>query len=213
MTKLMRSRRMLTISGLALAMILLSVPAAQAMKIKSQNLKFLITDSQSIVFGTVSKVSDGIDKSGVPYTEVTMQVGTSAKGKIKDGESFSFRQFGLLEPRNMGNGKVYLAVSPQGFPRWHEGETVMAFLRKPASRTGLQTTAGMGQGKLTLINNKLVNEYQNSGMFDGMEIDKSRLSSEQQNMLINPLALDHASFMELVGRAVSEQWIEKGVMK
>jgi len=104
-------------------------------------------------------------------------------------------------------------MRPEGFPKWVEGETVMAFLRAPASITGLQTTAGMGQGKLTLINGKLINEYQNAGMFDGVDIDSSLLNSEQQNMLLNPRTIDASAFVDLVGRAVSGQWIEKGVMK
>ena len=71
----------------------------------------------------------------------------------------------------------------------------------------------MGQGKLTLVNGKLVNEYQNAGMFDGVDIDSSLLNSEQQNMLLNPRTIDASAFVDLVGRAVSGQWIEKGVMK
>ena len=113
----------------------------------------------------------------------------------------------------MANGKAFIALRPEGFPRWVEGETVMAFLREPASITGLQTTAGMGQGKLSMINGKLINEYQNFGMFDGVDIDNSLLTTEQQNMLLNPRAIDASAFIDLVGRAVSEQWIEKGVLK
>jgi len=200
-------------AALLLTLLALAVNPAYAMKIRSQNLTQLISDSSSIVFGTVNSVTDGIDAKGVPYTEVTIHVGSDAKGKIADGATYSFRQFGLLKPRVMANGKAFIAMRPEGFPRWVEGETVMAFLRTPASITGLQTTAGMGQGKLTLINGKLVNEYQNAGMFDGIDIDSSLLSTEQQNMLLNPRAIDASAFVDLVGRAVSEQWIEKGVLK
>lgn len=210
-TNTRHTRRLVTV--LSLAFFALAALPAHAMKIRSQNLAQLITDAQSIVFGSVSSVTDGIDAKGVPYTEITLQIGSVAKGNIKDGESYTFRQFGLLQPRKLANGKTYLAVSPEGFPRWIEGETVMAFLRQPASLTGLQTTAGMGQGKLSLVNGRLINEYNNSGMFEGMTIDSSRLNSEQQNMLVDPSALDVGAFVDLVGRAVSEQWIEKGVIK
>ena len=200
-------------AALLLTLLALIANPAHAMKIRNQNLTQLISDSSSIVFGTVDSVTDGIDAKGVPYTEVTINVGSDAKGKIADGESYSFRQFGLLKPRKMANGKAYIALRPEGFPRWVEGETVMAFLRAPASITGLQTTAGMGQGKLSMVNGKLINEYQNAGMFEGVDIDSSLLTSEQQNMLINPRAIDASAFIDLVGRAVSEQWIEKGVLK
>jgi len=201
------------VAALLLTLLALAANPAYAMKMRSQNLTQLISDSSSIVFGTVDSVTDGIDAKGVPYTEVTIHVGSDAKGKIADGSTYSFRQFGLLKPRVMPNGKALIAMRPEGFPRWVEGETVMAFLRTPASITGLQTTAGMGQGKLTLINGKLINEYQNAGMFDGVDIDNSLLTSEQQNMLLNPRAIDASAFIDLVGRAVSEQWIEKGVLK
>ena len=213
MTREMRPHRALTMAMVALTTLLLLVPGAQAMKLKNQNLTQLIADSNSIVFGTVSHVTDGFDAKGIPFTEVTIAVGSAAKGKLDEGDNYSFRQFGLLKPRNMGNGKIYLGVSPEGFPRWHEGETVVAFLREPASITGLQTTAGMGQGKLVLRDGELVNEYNNVGMFEGVQIDSSLLNAEQQNMIVNPGSIDAGAFIDLVGRAVREQWIEKGVMK
>ena len=202
------------VSFLALAAItLLAASTAHAMKVKSQNLTQLIAGSQSIISGTVSSVTDGIDANGVPYTEVKIVVGSAAKGKHADGSEYSFRQFGLLKPRTMPNGHKFVAVTPEGLARWTEGETVVAFMYKPASQTGLQTTAGMAQGKLSMINGKLVNDYDNAGMFEGVQINDSLLNAEQQNMLTSPGAVDAGAFMDLVGRAVAEQWIEKGEMK
>lgn len=213
MTRITRPRRAMTMAIVALTTLLLLVPSAQAMKLKNQNLTQLISDSNSIVFGTVTEVSDGFDAKGVPYTEVTIAVGSAAMGNLAERADYTFRQFGLLKPRNMGNGKIYLGVTPEGFPEWREGETVVAFLREPASITGLQTTAGMGQGKLVLRDGELVNEYNNVGMFDGMQIDSNLLSDEQQSMIVNPGSIDAGAFLDLVSRAVKEQWIEKGVMK
>ena len=84
---------------------------------------------------------------------------------------------------------------------------------KPASRTGLQTTAGMAQGKLNLVNGKLINEFNNAGLFDGVEVDDSLLTDEQQNMLTTPGAVDAQAFMDLVTRAVAEGWVENGEMR
>ena len=195
------------------AALLLAAPAAQAMKLKSQSLTQLITEAQSIVFGTVRSVTDGIDGNGRPYTEITLAVGDIAKGGIEAGSEYTFRQFGLLKPRSLGNGKTLLAVSPEGFARWAEGETVLAFLYRPAALTGLQTTAGMAQGKFTLTNGMFANEFHNAGLFDGVEINSSLLSPEQQNMLTTPGAVDATEFADLIGRAVAEQWIENGEMK
>ncbi len=188
-------------------------PAAQATKLKQQNLTQLIGQAQSIVAGTVRSVSDGIDRNGVPYTEVTIAVGTTAKGKLKGGEDYTFRQFGLLEPRTFPNGRQLLAVSPEGFPRWSEGEYVVAFLYAPASRTGLQTTAGMAQGKLTSVNGRLVNSFNNQGLFEGVVVDPALLNADEAAMLENRGAVDTQVFMGLVGRAVAEGWIENGGMQ
>lgn len=192
---------------------LLAVPAAEAMKLKTQNLTKLISASESIIFGTVKSVTDGIDERGVPYTEITIAVGSSAKGNIADETDYTFRQFGLTKPRTMDNGHQLVAVTPDGFARWREGETVVAFLYKPASLTGLQTTAGMAQGKLSLVNGTLVNEFGNAGLFEGVEIDESLTTPEEQNMLTATGAVDAGTFMGLVERAVTEGWIENGGMR
>ena len=193
--------------------VLLAAPGAQAMKLRSQNLTQLISESESIIAGTVKSVTDGIDANGVPYTEVTIVVSSSAKGNHQEASEYTFRQFGLLEPRRMDNGHDLLAVAPEGFARWNEGETVVAFMYKPASLTGLRTTAGMAQGKLTMINGMLINEFNNAGLFAGVEIDSDLLSSEEQSMLTTPGAVDAQTFMNLVSRAVSESWIANGEMR
>lgn len=186
---------------------------AEATQLKKQNLTQLINESQSIIYGTVKSVTDGIADNGIPYTEVTIVVADSAKGNIKDKAEYTFRQFGLLKPREMSNGKQLLAVSPDGFPQWRQDETVMAFLYKPATRTGLQTTVGLAQGKLHLNNGKLVNQFNNLGLFENVEIEESLLSAEEASMLTLEGAVDAETLMGLVGRAVSGDWIEKGEMK
>lgn len=210
--KIQRCRKPLAALVTMVAMTLVA-PVASAMKLKTQNLTQLITSAESIIAGNIKSVSDGIDASGIPYTEVTVQVGSTAKGKIKEGDEYTFRQFGLLKPRTAANGHKMLAITPEGFPRWAEGEYVVAFMHEKAGRTGLQTTAGMAQGKFSMINGKLNNLFNNAGLFEGVEINQQLLSSEQQSMLTNPGAVDAGQFMDLVGRAVSEDWIAKGEMK
>jgi len=206
-------RRMPGFVGIAAAVVLLAVSATQAASVRNQNLTQLISESQSIIEGTVKHVTDGIDENGIPYTEVTIFVRSSAKGEVGEEIDYTFRQFGLLRPRTMENGMRYLAVSPEGFASWNEGESVVAFLHKPASLTGLQTTAGMACGKLTRGNDLLANEFGNAGLFDGVEIADGLLTPEEQNMLTTPGAVDVEVFMNLVHRAVSEGWIENGEMQ
>lgn len=208
--------------GLALgALALLAAPEASAAKLVEKNLTQLIAGSETIIAGTVTEVTDGFSEDGVPYTAVTIAVSSAAKGPVANAGKgqrseqvfYTFRQFGLLKPRTLENGRTFLGVTPDGFPRWHEGETVIAFLHQPASITGLQTTAGLAQGKLVLRNGRYANEFNNRGLFDGIEVDNKLLTSAQRNMLLNPGPADAGALMSLIEKAVSEGWIEQGEMR
>jgi hypothetical protein len=104
-------------------------------------------------------------------------------------------------------------VSPEGFPRWQEGERIIAFLHKPAGKTGLQTTSGLAQGKLNLLDGQVFNEFNNRGLFDGVKINDALLSKNERAMLASQGPVDAATFVGLVGRAVSENWITTGEMR
>jgi hypothetical protein len=195
------------------AVALLGTPAAHAVKLKQQNLTQLITDADQIVAGKVLRVTDGVSPSGLPYTEITIAVADSAKGELRGGKRYTFRQFGLLEPRRMPNGRVLVAVTPEGFPRWQQDEQVVAFLFRPAKRTGLQTTAGLAQGKLTVLDGRIANEFNNRGLFEGVKISDDLLSEKERAMLKSHGPVDVATFVGLVGRAVNENWIAKGEMR
>lgn len=205
--------RLPALTALLAALVMAVAPVAQATKLRTQNLTQLIAESDSIIAGVVKRVSDGIDESGVPYTEVTILVSDATKGRVQKDSEYTFRQFGLLKPRTMANGHQYIAMSPEGFPRWQRGESVVAFMYKPASRTGLQTTAGMAQGKLTLNDGLLANQFGNAGLFEGVEIDPAKLTPADREMLGTVGAVDAATFMSLVGRAVEGRWIETGEMR
>lgn len=198
---------------LALALALMVLPSAHATKLRKQNLTQLIGQADSIIAGTVKGVSDGIDAKGVPYTEVTISVGISAKGKVAHDQDYTFRQFGLRTAREYPNGHKLLAMTPEAFPSWREGEYIVAFLYRPAARTGLQTTVGLAQGKLTMVNERLSNQFGNVGLFEDVQIDAALLSADEQAMLQSSGAVDMRTFMGLVERAIEGQWIEKGEMK
>lgn len=206
-------KRLSATTALALVLVLTTAPMVQAAKLKKQNLTQLIASSQSIVAGTVVDLTDGVDANGVPYTEVTIEVGSVAKGDLKPGK-FTFRQFGLLNPRTLPNGHRLLAMSPEGFPTWRANEYVVAFMYHPAARTGLQTTAGMAQGKLALHgDNLLSNEFGNDGLFEGVTLPTGELSAEQNAMLSGNGPVKADAFIDLVSKAVQGRWIEQGVMK
>jgi hypothetical protein len=197
----------------AATLALLLAAAMPAANLQRQNLTQLIAGAQVIVAGKVLRVADGITPTGLAYTEITLAVSHCVKGGLRDGASYRFRQFGLVAPRKLPNGKMLMAVSPDGFPRWQEGETVIAFLQEPASRTGLQTTAGLAQGKLTLLDGRAVNALDNRGLFDGVRIDDRLLRANERAMLASRGPVDAATFTGLVDRAVRGDWIATGRMR
>jgi len=193
----------------SLAVMATGASTAQANSMKKQNLLELMQATDSIVVGTVSKKTDGFQQ-GLPYTEITLDVGQSIKGD--HGATYTFRQFGLIKPRSMGNGKVNLMVTPEGWPTDSEGEHVMLFLHAPASETGFQTTAGLIQGKFAIRGDRIANGIGNDSLFTGVRINHT-LSPELRDLVNQPSGSYAAEdFFSLVRTAVEENWIENGVM-
>lgn len=184
-----------------------------AAKLTPQNLKQLMMDSESIISGQVQAVTDGVTAEGLPFTEVSIKVHSAVKGNHGKNSIYTFRQFGLTKPKKLSNGKQLLAVAPEGFPRWHPNETVVVFMHKAAKRTGLRTTAGMANGKFVVQQGKLVNEFNNVGLFKDLAIKQGLLTESENRMLTSHGAINVADFMSLVGKAQSQQWIDKGDMK
>ena len=183
--------------------------AAHAKNVKKQNIVELVSHTDSILVGTVSNTTDGFHK-GLPYTEITLDVGQSIKGN--HGSSYTFRQFGLIAPRSTGDGSVNLMVTPAGWPTYVKGEQVMLFLHQPASETGFQTTAGLTQGKFTIKGGQIANGNGNDALFDGVKIN-ARMTAPQKDLVNQPGGAYAAeAFLSLVKTAVEENWIENGVM-
>src|SRR5262245_43671862 len=99
-------------TGLLSLLLALSLSSsADATSMRSQNLADLIGYSELIVTGRVESVTDGFQK-GVPYTEVTVSIDEAIRGA--PGHRYTFRQFGLLAPRTLPDGRVCVAVTPEG---------------------------------------------------------------------------------------------------
>lgn len=199
--------------GGCLAAALLASTPAQATQLKPRNLTQLIAGSELIVSGSVKAVSDGID-NGVPYTEVTLAVASSAKKKLAARSEFKFRQFGLLKPRKLPSGKFLVATAPQGFATWRKDEQVIAFLGRPAAMTGLRSTVGLEQGKFVTMGGRTANAAFNRQLFSGVQVNAGVLSPAESQMLKKASGdVDAVALWSLVHRAVAGQWIEKGVMR
>jgi len=160
--------------------LLWSSSPAHATTVRPMNIVDLVNHSETIVAGRVDSVVDGFTASGMPYTEVTIQVIERFRGA--NGNQYTFRQFGLSAPRTLPNGKVYLGGRPEGWPTWNVGEVSLVFLYQKARVTGFQTTVGLGYGKLGMGNGVAVNAYDNVGLFSNVAVDRTKLSAEENRM-------------------------------
>jgi hypothetical protein len=204
-TARIRSRAVALLAVLGLTV--LCAPA-HATSVMPMTVVDLLTHSQEIVVGKVDKVTDGFDAKGLPYTEVTLKVSDTIRGK--KAETYTFRQFGLDKPRKLADGRAYLG-RPQGWPTWRKDEVAVVFMYSKAKRTGLQTTVGLGQGKLSLANGVVMNGYENVGLFSGVRVNRGLLDASEQAMFDTkqgPVNAD--SFRKFLHRAVDGNWIKNG---
>ena len=199
--------------GLAgLCLLLASANALATMQQRESNIVELVGKSELILRGTVKSVTDGIDAAGFPYTEVTVHVSEAIRGEV--GTEYTFRQFGLLKPRSMGNGMVNLVVTPAGWTTYAQGEEAILFLNRRAKYTGLQTTVGLAHGKFKVSAAGASNDANNSGLFKHVKVEPHLLAgSDRQMMSSEKGPVDAKAFVSLVRKAVKGRWIEEGSMR
>jgi hypothetical protein len=186
--------------ALLAALCCLATPG-HATSVRPMNVLDLINNSATIVAGRVEEVTEGFASNGMPYTEVTLRVLDRFRGA--QGDHYTFRQFGLSRPRTLSNGKVYLGGRPEGWPTWKVGEVSMLFLYQPARITGFQTTVGLGYGKLGVGNGVVLNAYDNVGLFQNAQLDRSRLTANEKKMFdAKNGPVDADTFRSFVRRAV-----------
>jgi hypothetical protein len=208
---MLRKRRAVALA-LALVGVLFSVVGAHAESIeRRQNLADLIADAEIIIHGDVVSVTDGIENN-IPYTEVRIKVRENLRGTV--GETYTFRQFGLTKPKSLGNGLVSYNVTPTGWPTYQQNEETILFLYKSAKKTGLRTTVGLRQGKISIKNGQAESQMGNEGLFEGFTVADSVLGKEERKLLKSRKGpVDGGEFLKLVRRAVNERWIETRSMK
>ena len=190
-----------------------AVAPLHASQLVPQNLKQMIHAADVIVTGEVTRVTDGVE-NGLPFTEVTMKVNSSIKRDMAVGSPYTFRQYGLLKPRKLQDGRYLLTSKIEGMATWTVGEKATTFMNKPASRTRMSTPVGMAQGKFTYSGTQAANSFDNRSLFRGMSVDASVLNAKEAAMLAKTAGpVEGDVLINFVKRAVKEQWIEKGVMR
>jgi hypothetical protein len=90
---------------------------------------------------------------------------------------------------------------------------VLAFLYHPAAKTGLQTTAGLAQGKLVMVNGKLANRFENAGLFDNVKVVDGALPATERKLFESRGPVEAKTLMSLINHIVQGQLIEKGKVK
>jgi hypothetical protein len=187
----------------------IAVAPAFGATVLHRNVVDLIELSDIIVTGTVQQVTDGFDQNGVPYTEITMQVDESIRGS--ENGLYTFRQFGLLQPRDMGNGRINLNTTLDGWPNYKLGQEVILFLYRAAPLTGFRTTVGLLQGKFDATGEMLTNAINNRGLFTNMNVDPQLLSAAERKLVeSNEGPMNRETFVTFVRKVVEQGWIEAG---
>ena len=194
--------------ALVALVVLSTTQTAHATSMTTQNLVDLVSLSESILVGDVIALSDGIDADGYPYTEVTVRVDETLRGDL--GTTHTFRQFGLLEPRERADGSMNLMVSPDGWPRFRADERVMLFLYQPGERYLMQSTVGLLQGKFRIEGETIVNDIGNANLFYNTQLDGRVLTERQTEFVQDPSDMRTSEFVQLVRDVIAERWIETG---
>lgn len=205
---LTRRMRALARSSLAtLALLAASVPG-HATSVVPMTVVDLLEHSGTIVVGQVQSVTDGFDARGLPYTEVTIKVSDTIRGQ--QAGTYTFRQLGLDKPRKLADGRVYLG-RPTGWPKWRRNEAALVFMYPKARSTGLQTTVGLGHGKLSLANGVAMNAYDNATLFRDVKVNRGLLDSAEQRMFDTRKGpVDAATLSKFLHRAVKGNWVKNG---
>ena len=200
-----------SIFAFTMTLIVVSGSHVYSTTIVKRNLADLTKMAEVIFVGKMAGASDGFLNGQIPYTEYTFEVLESLKGDLPAKSTYRYRQLGLLQPRDMGNGKT-LALTGKiigGLPLYKNGETVLIFLGKPSPQTGLCTTVGLMQGKFRIENGRAANEINNAGLFEGMNANSAKLSNAEKAMMNQKAgALDAKMLIETVKRAVKDQIFE-----
>lgn len=203
-------RRLRALARTAVVMLGLAacVAPAHATSVIPMTVVDLIGHSDTIVAGQVVSVVDGFDGRGLPYTEVTLKVSDTIRGQKAD--TYTFRQFGLDKPRKLADGRTYLG-RPPGWPTWRKDESAIVFMYPRAARTGLQTTVGLGYGKVSVAGGAAMNAYENVGLFGRVRVNRALLDASEQQMFDTKSGpVDAVTFQKFLHRAVKGNWVKNG---
>ena len=186
---------------------LMLIPVVGMAQASFSSIADLVHQSSDILTGEVVQVSDGfvaVAQGQLPYTEITIQIEKSILGD--HDQLFSFRQFGLLEPRLLDNGYLYTVVSPPEWPTYSEGEQVLLFLHQGSQLSGLRAPVGLVQGKFLLRDGLAVNGAGNLWLFQNLPLEYSRFPESFQSILHARGPVPATILISFVEQALLNNW-------
>ena len=175
------------------------------------NIVDLLDHSQTIVAGHVTKVTDGFDAKGMPYTEVTINViGHDPRAEGRDLHVPAVRA--RRAAHDARRHACHLGGRPAGWPTWRPAKSAIVFLYPKAKYTGLQTTVGLGYGKLGMGNGVAMNAHDNAGSLPQRDGRTAALldSAEQQMFDTKKGPVNEDTLRKFLHRAVDGNWVKKG---
>lgn len=181
-----------------------------ALTTKPMNMSDLVRQSEEIVTGTVTEVSQGTDDRGFPYTEIQLRVAEAIRGDARG--TLTFRQLGFQTAQPAVDGRRQLNLVA-GMPRYTKGDQVALFLSRTSS-IGLRTTVGLEQGRFALRGGNFENGVKNAGLFRNVDFSKATLDTKEQAVTTTEVgAVNAEAFLGLVRRAVARNWWAKPLKK
>ncbi len=164
----MKKNSMLMVSTLLVVLISVAYNGYST-TVKHYNLKGLVSKAERIFTGQCISVEEGeieFPKGSIWYTEYTFRISEGIKGT--SGETITFRQYGLINPRQIDENTVVFN-RPVGMPTYEANQQYMLFLIGD-SELGLTSPAGLFQGAFFIYHDELsrrvaINGSQNRGLF------------------------------------------------
>ncbi len=209
----MKNRFKLAVTSLlTMGYVLVAVTYVWSASVPHRNLAALSNLAKWIFVGKVISVTDNYVEGQLPYTEITFQIRKSIKGGLQEGSNFSYRQVGLLEPRDAGNG-LRIAFVIHGLPQYQVDKEVMVFLYGPSAVSGLTSPVGLLQGKFTIDGDKIFNGINNKNLFANMKIAREEYPGKLSEKYVHILSqtqgpVNTDAFIDLVSKAVKQRIFE-----
>jgi hypothetical protein len=172
--------------------------AALATTLVQMNLQQLTGNAEKVFRGRVLSIDSGSVAAGgaqLPTVTYKILVEESFKGEFAEIKEHRVAEIMMISNKTMARKGNYQRFSPlMHMPKLEIGQTYLLFTTQ-ASKIGLSTTVGLGQGAFAIAGKPgtetAVNEFNNVGLFRGMQAPASVQSVTAARTAAAPSTLGH----------------------